>query len=56
MPVPSTWISQCGKYALYPIEVDLMRYSYLVKYILPDKDSFVEFGIDRVLLAGRAGD
>jgi hypothetical protein len=56
VPVPGTWISKFGRYALYPANVGSMKYSYLAKYILPDKENFIEFGIDRVLLGGRAGD
>lgn len=55
VPVPGTWVSMCGQYALFPKILDTFKYSYVAKHILPDKESFVEFGISRVLLKGKAG-
>jgi hypothetical protein len=56
VPVPGTWISMCGRYALYPIVHGKMRHAYLAKNIIPDEQNFVEFGIHKVLLKGKAGD
>lgn len=56
VPVPGTWISKCGKYALFPMNVVKLRYAILAKFILPNEENFVEFNIHRVLLKGKAGD